>query len=187
MHRRDLVCLLAFVIGLIADQASKAWIVANIELHRGKIDIIPGFLSLVHAQNPGAAMGMLADFEYRQYVFGVFTVIAFAVLADLFRRLPKNDAFMAGTLGLIVSGAAGNAIDRIRQQYVTDFIRVYTEHPQLKPWLIQTVGDNEWPSFNIADSALVVGVTLFLIHYLFLDENDPEPEPPPEGEATSEG
>lgn len=186
MSRRNIAFFLVTALGVALDQLTKAWIVANVELYRGEIPILPGFLSLVHAQNPGAAMGMLQDFEYRFVLFGVFTVIAVVVILDFFRRLPRDEAFLAGTLGLILSGAIGNAIDRVRQQYVTDFIRVYTEHPPLKSWLIERFGTNEWPSFNVADSALVVGVCLFLVHFLIADDREQELQPqeaPDEGPA----
>lgn len=177
--RRDLVFLVTTVLGVIADQATKWWIVANVELGTGEIEVIPGFLSIVHAQNPGAAFGMLRSFEYRHYVFLVFTLIAAAVILDLFRKLPKTDWFMSLTLGLILSGAIGNAIDRVRQKVVTDFIRVYTDAPALKQWLIETFGTYEWPSFNVADAALVVGVAFFVLHHLFVGEPG-EAEPAPE-------
>lgn len=183
MSRRNIVFLVVTVLGLLADQLSKAWIVGNIELHYGEIHILPGLLSIVHAQNPGAAMGMLRDFEHRHILFAVFTIIAVAVILDLFRRLPRDEWFMAGTLGLILSGALGNGIDRVRQRYVTDFVRVYTEHPPLKSWLVERFGTYEWPSFNVADSALVVGVTLFVVHYLLIDEKEPDVEPHPPAPA----
>jgi len=160
------------VVGVILDQLTKIWVYTNLAYNRDEIEVIPGFLSIVHAQNPGAAMGLLRDFEYRQYLFLVFTLLAVGVVVDLFRRLPKEDWFMSTTLGLILSGAIGNAIDRVHKGTVTDFIRVYTEEPSLKTWLIQTFGTNEWPSFNVADSALVVGVILFMVHYIFLEEED---------------
>jgi signal peptidase II len=79
---------------------------------------------------------------------------------------------MSTTLGMIMSGAIGNAIDRIHKGTVTDFIRVYSDSPSIKSWLIETFGTNEWPSFNVADSALVVGIILFLLHYIFLEEEE---------------
>ena len=164
------------VVGIILDQLTKYWVYTTLAYNKDEITIIPGFLSIVHAQNPGAAMGLLRDFEYRQYLFLVFTLLAVAVVVDLFRRLPKEDWFMSTTLGLILSGAIGNAIDRVHKGTVTDFIRVYTEEPSLKTWLIQTFGTNEWPSFNVADSALVVGVILFMVHYIFLEEEDTDEE-----------
>ncbi len=170
VNRRNVLFLLFSIVGIIADQASKQWIVANVPLQTGEIKIIPGFLSIVHAQNPGAAFGMLGDFAYRHWLFLAFTIVAGIVIVDMFRKLPTDDWLMSSALGLIMSGAVGNAIDRMRQQYVTDFIRVYTDHEGLAGWLRSTFGTNEWPSFNVADAALVVGVGLFIIHHLFFEE-----------------
>ena len=62
---------------------------------------------------------------------------------------------------------------------MTDFLRVYTEHESLKPWLIETFGTYEWPSFNVADSAIVVGLGMFFIHFAFLqDDEEVESDPP---------
>lgn len=117
---------------------------------------------------------MFQNFEYRHLLFVVFTIVAAGVILDLFRKLPTTDRFMAATLGLIFSGAVGNAIDRIHKRTVTDFLKVYTDSPSLSDWLLSTFGTNEWPSFNIADSALVVGVILYIFHQLFLEERAPQ-------------
>ena len=191
MNRRNIIFSLIVVIGVILDQWTKLWVVRNIPVYRGEITIIPNWLSLVHVKNPGAAMGMLQTFEYRQHLFAVFTVIAFVIIIDLFRKLPKDDWFLSTTMGLILSGAIGNAIDRVRFQEVTDFVKVYTEVPWQKSWLINTFGTNEWPSFNVADSALMVGAFLFLIHYLFLEEDEANEKPetnsiPPSQQVTPE-
>ena len=173
LNRKTKVFVPIVIIGVILDQITKMWVVANIAYRSGEIILIPGFLSLVHAQNPGAAFGMLRDFEYRHLLFIGFTIIAVAVILDLWRKLPPKEWFLSGTMGLILSGAIGNAIDRLAKGEVTDFIRVYTEIPWLREWLIKSpLRSNEWPSFNVADSALVVGVGLFLMHYLFLEEKE---------------
>jgi signal peptidase II len=162
------------VLMIVADQVSKIMVVRNIRYMRESIDVIPGFLSFVHTQNPGAAIGLFGDLPtaVRLTIFGVFTVIAVGVIISFLWQLPRDDKFQALTLGLIFSGAIGNAIDRIHKQTVTDFIRVYTEHPGLEAWLREHFGTNEYPTFNIADSAIVVGVGLFLVRYLFLDDTD---------------
>lgn len=180
MNQRNILFVVVAVLGVVLDQATKWWIVHNLPVNTGHIDLIPGFLSIVHAQNPGAAFGIFRDFEYRYLVFLGFAVIAVGVLLDLLRKLPKDDRFMSVTLGMILSGALGNAIDRVRHQVVTDFIRVYTDSPSLKGWLIDTFGTNEWPSFNVADVALVVGVGLFVIHQLFFEQ---PPAEAPAGDA----
>jgi signal peptidase II len=136
-----------------------------------EIPVIPGFLSFIHAQNPGAAMGMLNSFDQRMWVFLVFTIVAVGVLVSMYRQLPDDDRFQSATVALILSGAIGNAIDRAHKQTVTDFIRVYTDSPGPKAWLIENVGTAEWPTFNVADAAIVVGVAMYLIHYLLFERD----------------
>jgi signal peptidase II len=170
VNRRNVLFVGVTVLGVLADQLSKWWVVHNIPAEGGRgITIVPHFLEIVHARNPGAAFGMLGDFEHRHWIFLVFTIIAGIVIVDMFRKLPPNEVYLSTALGLVLSGAIGNAIDRVRQHYVTDFIRVYTDLPALKGWLLDTFNTNEWPSFNVADSALVVGVAMFVIHQLFIE------------------
>jgi signal peptidase II len=134
-----------------------------------EIHVIPGFLSFVHRQNPGAAMGMMVDYEHRMYVFLAFTLVALGVLWSMYKALPDEDRFQSTTVALILSGAVGNAIDRVHKQTVTDFIKMYTEWPPLSDWLMATFQTNEWPTYNIADSAIVVGVCMYLGYYLFFE------------------
>ncbi len=161
---------------IVADQVTKQMVVDNIRYLRETIEIIPGFLSFVHTKNPGAAIGLFGDLPtpIRLTIFGVFTVIAVGVILSFVWQLPRDDKFQSLTLGLIMSGALGNAIDRaFREKHmVVDFIRVYTDHPELSGWLEAKFGTNEYPTFNIADAAIVVGVGLFLVRYLFLDDTD---------------
>jgi signal peptidase II len=171
-----IIFALVSVLMIAADQISKAMVVAKIRYLRDTIEIIPGFLSFVHTKNPGAAIGLFGDLPtpIRLSIFGIFTVIAVGVIISFLWQLPRNDKFQSLTLGLIFSGAIGNAIDRaVREKHmVVDFIRVYTDHPDLQAWLLEHFGTNEYPTFNIADSAIVVGVGLFLVRYLFLDDSD---------------
>ncbi len=162
---------------LVLDQASKIWVVANLRQHRDEIKIIDGFFSIIHAQNPYAAMGLgsvIEDPGTRMLIFGAFTVIAMGVLLNMLRELEAADRFQSATIALIFSGAIGNAIDRFHKQSVTDFLRVYTDYPPAKAWLIDRFGTYEWPTFNIADSAIVVGVAMYLLGYFFeRDQNSP--------------
>jgi signal peptidase II len=172
--KKMIIFAVVSVLMIVADQVTKILVVRNIRYMRESIDVIPGFLSFVHTLNPGAAIGLFGDLPVaiRLSIFGVFTVIAVGVIISFLWQLPRDDKFQSLTLGLIFSGAIGNAIDRIHKQSVTDFIRVYTEHPGLEAWLREHVGTNEYPTFNIADSAIVVGVGLFLVRYLFLDDTE---------------
>ena len=187
MNRRNVLFVTVTLLGVLADQLTKWWIVHHIPESGGRgIEVIPGFLEIVHAQNPGAAFGMLGEFEYRHWLFLFFTVIAGGVIVDMFRKLPTTDWYLSTALGLVLSGAVGNAIDRVRQHYVTDFIRVHIDHPATKAWLVENLRTNEWPSFNVADSTLVVGVAMFVIHQLFLDGKNKKAEPKPAETTTAE-
>ena len=171
------------VISVVADQLSKLWIVNNLRYRRDEIELIQGLLSFVHAQNHGAAFGIL---QGQMIVFAIFTVIALGVLGQMLWELDKDDLFQNVALAMIASGALGNAIDRARLGYVTDFIRVYTENPKVAAFCIKWFGTTEWPSFNVADTTIVIGLLMFLFHYLFLEEKaDKKNAPTPE--ATAEG
>lgn len=136
-----------------------------------EMDIIPGFLSFIHTQNPGAAMGLMLGVEYRLPIFYAFTVVAVVVLLNMYKQLADDDKMQTITISLILSGALGNFIDRIHKSTVTDFVRVYTDHPPLKKWLIENFRTAEYPTWNVADAAIVVGVALYLIHYLFFERD----------------
>ena len=184
---------------LLLDQVSKVWVVhsfrysgqplppkspfslmspqAGLELqglspaNPEELDIIPGFLSFIHTQNPGAAMGLMNSVEYRLLFFYIFTAVAVGVLLNMYKQLPGEDRMQTVTISLILSGALGNFIDRLHKSTVTDFVRVYTDHPPLKKWLIENFRTAEYPTWNIADAAIVVGVALYLIHYLFFERD----------------
>ena len=163
----------AVALAVIAiDQASKVWVVRNLDERGHELAIIPGFFSIVHAQNPGAALGLFREFEYRQLLFIGFTIVAVGIIGNMQRQLAANLKFLPTVLGMILGGALGNGIDRVYKQEVTDFLRFYTENPTWSARFIDWFGTAEYPSFNVADIALVVGVGLFVLHYLFLDEGE---------------
>ena len=177
MSRKYIVFLIVTILFTLADQLTKLWVTNNIRYRIDEIEAIPGFLSFVHAQNRGAAFGIM---QGQMLVFAVFTLIALGVLGQMLWQLEKDDRFQSFALGLIASGAIGNGIDRVYKQSVTDFIRVYTDHPGISAWLRDNFGTTEWPSFNIADAAIVTGLLMFLFHFFFLekDAEDLEPDPP---------
>ena len=153
------------------------------------IHVIPGVFQIVHSQNTGAAFGMMTDFKYRMQIFYVFTAFAVWVLWGLYKELESKDRLGAWIVGLIAAGAVGNLIDRVHKQSVTDFLRV---HWGPDSWLTGIMGSPEWPSFNVADMAIVGGVGLFVIQYLFyedrkgdnLDADAEEPADSPEDAAS---
>ena len=141
---------LALVI-LVADQASKAWIRANIPFNSyvgpHSIEIIPDYFYIVHVGNWGAAFGQFQGFGW------LFVSLAFVFLGAIavFRKFFElGRPFMQFTFGLIVGGIIGNLIDRIWQGFVTDFILN-----------VIPIINYEWPVYNIADAGIVVGFFLY--------------------------
>jgi len=148
----------ALIILVIAlDQAVKYWVVSTFSLYES-LPVVPGFFSLTYLTNTGAAFGMLAGqpTAWRQIFFIGVAVVALVVIGFMYRRLRNDSVWYEVALGLIAGGAVGNLIDRVRQGSVVDFLDVY-------------VGVHHWPAFNVADSAITVGVTVFLVKSIFFD------------------
>ena len=159
-------------LSVIIDQATKYWVNQNIQVWKGSIPVIPGLFELVNYKNKGAAFGMGTGWGSAMLVFAIFTVIALGVMGWMLVKLPKEDRFEAGIMGLITGGAIGNAIDRAMYQEVTDFLKFFTDDPDQVAWLNAKFGMAEWPSFNVADSCIVVGVLVFFVYTLIQDYND---------------
>ena len=187
MQPKVVIFLAVALVGIALDQATKYWVRTSEAINNGGIDVIPHALQLVHAENPGAAFGMLGSLPTaaRLGVFGLFTLVAVGVIVDLFRRLPPKDVFLSTTLGLILSGALGNGIDRLHKSTVTDFIRFYTDNEGWVTWLEAKIGMAEYPSFNVADINLVIGVVLFMVHYLFLEDRSADKATPREDDPAA--
>jgi signal peptidase II len=141
--------ILLLVIGL--DQFTKILTVSNFTLYES-LEIIPGFFSLTYLTNKGAAFGFLAgvDASWRHYFFLILASVALVLLLVAWFRLRKEHRFYGPALALIAGGAIGNVIDRVRLGAVVDFLDFY-------------VAGHHWPAFNVADSAILVGVVLFLL------------------------
>lgn len=153
---------------VVLDQSTKIWIRATIH-ETGPIQVIPGFFRLVHVENEGAAWGILSDAAYRMPFFIVTTLTAFVVIGVYYSRLDDQYKVLRVALATILGGAIGNFIDRMVQQSVTDFLDFYISQRPLSSWLIQTMGSNRWPSFNIADVAIVVGLVLVMYDSFVLE------------------
>ena len=136
-----------FIIALLvvaADQLTKLWIRSNLPVGQSLPET--GFFRLTHVHNTGAAFGLFYGQSFPLTVValvGVVIILLYALF--LHRRFPSLDYRLTNSaLGLVLGGTIGNLIDRLRFGYVTDFIDV-----------------GIWPVFNIADSAIVVGVIIF--------------------------
>lgn len=132
---------------ILADQASKAW--ANDVLAASWIQVT-GFFNLVLLRNTGSAFSFLADAGGRQKL--LFSAVAIGVSAAMAAVIWKHSAekLAPAAAALVLGGAIGNLIDRLMLGSVTDFIDLH-------------IGDIHWPAFNIADSAIVLGVIFFIL------------------------
>ena len=153
---------------VLADQATKSAIIRWVPLY-GDVPI-NGFINLTHQQNTGAAFSFLAGAGgWQRWFFVVLASVVSAVLvAWLWRIRASGMVMLSAGLTLVLGGAIGNLVDRIRFGYVTDFIQVW-------------FGSWAFPSFNVADSAITVGAALLIIDSLFLSGNEkaaPEEAPP---------
>ena len=166
MARKYIVFVLTALTIVGLDQGTKIWVRDNLKLWTDSVDVIPGFFQIVHYQNTGAAFGMA---DGMMWLFAVFTVFALGLMFWMTRQLEDDDTFVSCMMGLIAGGAVGNAIDRVLYQAVTDFLRFYTTKGALYDWLRDNFNTAEWPSFNIADSAIVVGILVFFVQQLIQD------------------
>ena len=148
-----LVWLLLSVAVLAADQLSKAWVLRSLPEFT-PVPVIPGFWNWYRTYNTGAAFSFLSDAGgWQKYVFVTLAVAISGLLVAWMSRLPRNAWRTAAPYALIVGGALGNAVDRLVHGHVVDFIQWY-------------VKQHYWPSFNVADSALCVGVAWFVLDSL---------------------
>lgn len=138
---------------LVLDQITKYLVESRIRLH-DVIIVVPGFFNITHVRNKGAAFGILSNLPefWRSAFFIAVTIVAIAVIIALIVK--TRDRLTVYAFSLIAGGAMGNVVDRIRYGEVVDFIQWY-------------VKSYYWPSFNVADSAITLGVVLLAIEMLF--------------------
>ncbi len=146
-----MLSLFLLVLVIVLDQLTKMWVLNNFLLYESR-EIIPGLFNLTYLTNKGAAFGFLAGVTsvWRHYFFLGLVGVALVLLSVFYYRMRKEHPLYGPALALIAGGAIGNAIDRIRLGAVVDFLDFY-------------VAGHHWPAFNVADSAITVGVGLFLL------------------------
>lgn len=134
---------------LALDQITK-YIVATTMQLRDSYNVIPGFLNITSHRNPGAAWGILSG---HMSLFFIITIVVIAVLISFYIKEAKHNLFMQISISLLMAGAIGNFIDRLRLGEVIDFIDTY-------------IFGYDFPIFNVADASLTVGVIFILIALL---------------------
>jgi len=148
MSRYRILAIISVVI-IALDQATKLYVDANFRLHES-MPVIRGFFNLTYVRNKGAAFGILADNAVRIPFFITVSIVAMLGILWYINRIRNDQKLAVFSLSLVFAGAFGNLIDRIRLGEVIDFLDVFWQR-------------YHWPAFNVADSAITVGVTLLLI------------------------
>lgn len=140
---------------IILDQFTKFYIQKSMKLHQS-IKVIDGFFDITYVLNKGAAFSFLADKPtgFTAPFFVIVSVIAIGIIGFLFYQTEKNDYVSLIAFALLLGGSIGNLIDRIRHGAVTDFLDFYIQQ-------------YHWPAFNVADSAITTGISLFLFSLIF--------------------
>jgi len=155
-----------WIAGLIValDQVTKALVDDFMTLHESRT-IVEGLVRLTYVQNRGAAFGILSDagLPYQSLMFSVVSLLALLAIALYAWRMPVQSRLPQTALAMVMGGAVGNLLDRARLGYVIDYVDMY--------W-----GPHHWPAFNVADSAITVGVALLVIDILRNPEMDESPK-----------
>lgn len=143
------VLLLTALVVLVADQVSKALVVGNLALGE-RVRVIGDVVQIWHVQNRGAAFSL---FQGGSLLFLLVSIVSIGLVAYFYRTFRTRAWPIHLVLGVILGGTLGNFIDRLRQGYVTD-------------WLSVGIGDLRWPTFNVADSSIVIGIGILVIYLL---------------------
>ena len=152
MKKTKLLLLLPALAVIALDQISKFLITSTIPKY-GSVPVIEGFFNLVHVRNRGMAFGLMnrPGHGLPFYFLVAATISAIALLLFWFRKMKDKDFKITIGIGLILGGAVGNFIDRIRLGEVIDFLDFYA-------------GPYHWPAFNVADTAITVGILWLAVY-----------------------
>jgi signal peptidase II len=147
-NRYYLLALSVFIL----DHFTKWLVRSRMELHEA-IELIPGYARISYVRNSGVAFGLFADIQsvWKPYILASMAVIAVVVILMYSARMPSNRVLLQLALAITLGGILGNFTDRILHGFVVDFIELH----------IQEVF--HWPTFNVADSAITIGIALLLV------------------------
>lgn len=149
------VLWLPVLLVILLDQVTKLAVIRALQPHE-VVPVIPGFFNLVHVRNPGIAFGLLSQLgaSWSSLLLSALTTAAIILLVVWWGRLKEKDPRTAFGLSLVVAGAVGNLVDRIRFGEVVDFLDFF-------------IASYHWPAFNVADSAVTVGTAWVAWNILF--------------------
>ncbi len=160
MKKKTVVLMTTVGFVVLLDVVTKAYVASTLFLHES-VSVIEGFFNITYVRNPGAAFGFLAGASagFRFFFFISITLAVIGMILYYIWKSHDKEMFETFSLSLILSGALGNMIDRVRFGEVIDFIDVY-------------IGSHHWPAFNIADSAISVGAAFLIFSLLRYKKED---------------
>jgi signal peptidase II len=155
LKRRYMLFLLVGAGILLIDQVTKGLVMGKFSLSE-TLDVIPGFFNLTYIRNTGGAFGVLAGeaSRFRTGLFFAISCVALGIIFYLYTRIPPGRPWLDASLAMTLGGALGNLIDRLRFGEVVDFLDFH-------------IGTLHWPAFNVADSAISVGIGIFCFYFVF--------------------
>lgn len=150
---------------LLLDQWTKGIVMRTFQIHESR-EVVPGLFDLTYVQNSGAAFGLFAsvDSSLKAIVLNSVAVLVFLIVSAYAIRSSHKSVRLQLGLALILGGAVGNLLDRVRFTYVVDFLDF-------------SISGHHWPAFNLADSAICIGVGLLFLDMLQKEE-EAEATPP---------
>ena len=157
--KRKYWVLLIFCFGiLLLDQLTKSLIVQKLSLYQ-RVEVIQGFFNIIHVRNTGGAFGIFGGEKggLGSILFVVVSLLAIGSIFYLFIKIKENEKTLALSFSLVLSGAIGNLSDRLRYGEVIDFLDFY-------------LSSTHWPAFNVADSAICIGIGLLALELLIWDK-----------------
>lgn len=159
-RRRELaVLLVTALVWLVADQVTKALVEGNVALG-DQVDVLGNLVVIWHVQNTGSAFSLF-QFEGSLILFYAVHIVALGMVVYFHRAFHGRSLWLQVILGIVLGGSIGNLFDRLRHGYVTDFISV-------------GFGDVRFPTWNIADAGITVGIGLLVIYLVFLESRRSE-------------
>jgi signal peptidase II len=170
------------ITSLVADVASKLWAEKHLEGYPGFVSVVENHVTFVLAKNKGGAWGLLQgqSENVRRPFFLLVSVAAIAFIVTLYRRLQPQQIALKWGLPLVLGGALGNVFDRVRYGHVIDFIDYRADWIRKMNELVQKyapghIVTDHWPTFNVADVAICVGVGLMAVDMLTARRGEPRP------------
>ena len=155
-----LVSCIVFVLDQATKVAADTWL-----RFKAPVTIVPGLLGFACSRNRGGLFGYFStlDDPWRFFLLTAFPAVAVVVIAVFLAKTDEPDRSTLFGLALILGGASGNLLDRVVRGEVVDFIDAYISWAPMERWLLEQFGTAHWPTFNIADSAIVVGACLLVL------------------------